>query len=212
MPATFVKPFPSLPFLSSRSVAMLLALTLGAFGAGCTPEIGDGCFSSTDCSQRGDRLCDIAQPGGYCTLFNCRPNLCPDDASCVLFDPQVPGCGFEDRNGAGGSRVARSACMKACETDADCRGGYVCADPRQPPWNALILDENQNKRSCLVPASGGPAVKASAAPPVCSAAGPDAGLGIDASAPLRPDAGVTDAGAPRDAGSSDAGDAGDAGL
>lgn len=190
---TFVKA-PALAALPpfARAAAVLV---LGAWVVGCTPKIGDGCFTSTDCSQRGDRLCDIAQPGGYCTLFNCRPNLCPDEAACVLFDAKIPGCGFDDRTGAGGARTARASCMKACETNEDCREGYVCADPRESPWNALILDEDQGKRSCLVlPTYGVDAgVVESTAAPVCQSAGPDGGA-IDASAPLQRDAGARDAG------------------
>lgn len=204
MRSTFVE-LPALPsFLSSRLGAAFAVVALAAWTTGCTPKIGDSCFTSTDCSQRGDRLCDTAQPGGYCTLFNCRPNLCPDEASCVLFDPQIPGCGFDDRSGAGGSRIARSACMRACESDADCRDGYVCGDPRLPPWNALILDEDQGKRSCLVLPAGGFTAKSEvdASAPVCQPGAPDAGTIVipsgDAGAG---DAGVSDAGA-------DAGDGG----
>src|SRR4051794_40702327 len=62
----------------------LVALALGsaAFAvlAACTPSIGDKCVLSTDCSTRGDRLCDTAQPDGYCTQFNCAKNSCPDEA------------------------------------------------------------------------------------------------------------------------------------
>lgn len=123
--------------------------------AACTPKIGDSCKVSTDCSSRGDRLCDTSQPGGYCTLLDCRGGSCADESSCVLFGSAVPGCGFDDRSGSYGSRVARSFCMAKCESDGDCRDGYVCADPRSYPWNAVILDNDQGKRSCLpVPVEG----------------------------------------------------------
>lgn len=206
-------------FATSRTLAMLVAAALAGALAGCTPKIGDGCFTSTDCSQRGDRLCDTAQPGGYCTLFACGKNGCPDDASCVLFDPQVPGCARDDRAGASGARTARSACMKWCEGDSDCRDGYVCADPRMPPWNAVILDDDQGKRSCLVLPNEGlasvPGIPSTQDQPnVCKAEGPaappidaSAPLGADAGAPAKTDAGPADAG-PVDAGSVDAGDGG----
>lgn len=115
----------------------------------CSPELGDRCAVSTDCSVRGDRLCDLSQPGGYCTQLNCRAGSCADEGSCVLFGSAIPGCGFDDRAGPFGSRVGRSFCMAQCESDSDCRGEYVCADPRTAPWNAVILDDNQIKRSCL---------------------------------------------------------------
>src|SRR5689334_9273278 len=77
----------------------------------CTPEIGDKCVLSTDCSVRGDRLCDNSQPGGYCTVFNCKGSDCPDQAACVLFNAAVQGCGFDDRAGNFGGRTARSFCV-----------------------------------------------------------------------------------------------------
>lgn len=90
-------------------------LLLGAVaGTGCAPEIGDDCDLSTDCSVTGGRLCDIASPGGYCTVANCDQNSCPDDAVCVeyVYDPP---------------RLAQTWCMAACEDSGDCRGGrYAC--------------------------------------------------------------------------------------
>ena len=184
------------------------------FAAACTPEIGDKCQVSTDCSIRGDRLCDIAQPGGYCTQLNCRGNACADEAACVLFNSAVPGCGYDDRAGPFGSRVARSFCMAKCESNGDCRPGYVCADPRTYPWNAVILDDDQSKRACLaIPLEGqdGGTAGPAAVAPVCGPASPpmtaiDAGAAQvqDAAAPpplfpeTRSDAGQADSG-PRDA-------------
>ena len=66
-----------------------LALVLAALAlvTGCQPKIGDACNTSTDCSTQGDRLCDTTQPGGYCTIFNCEPNTCPEDD--FIFDHGV---------------------------------------------------------------------------------------------------------------------------
>jgi hypothetical protein len=96
------------------AIASLLALAaLAALGAGCTPRIGDGCSSSSNCSINGDRLCDTSQPGGACIVFDCQPDRCPDDAICVRFNPSPP-------------RRAVVACMRACNGDGDCRSGYSC--------------------------------------------------------------------------------------
>ena len=46
-------------------------------------EIGDECTTSVDCSPEGDRMCDIAQRGGYCTIRDCTPDSCPDDADAA---------------------------------------------------------------------------------------------------------------------------------
>ncbi len=168
-------------FLAPR---IAVALALLAAIAACTPEIGDKCQVSTDCSVRGDRLCDTSQPGGYCTQLNCGGNSCADEASCVLFGSAVPGCGFDDRAGPYGSRVARSFCMAQCESNGDCREGYVCGNPTKFPWNAKILDSNQIKRSCLpIPIEDPDAAIASpVSPNVCKAVADDAGR-IEASAP-----------------------------
>lgn len=193
-------------------VAFAFAVALSAMAAGCTPEIGDKCVVSTDCSTQGDRQCDTSQPGGYCTKLNCVGESCPDDAACVLFDAAIPGCGYNDRSGPLGSRMARSFCVAKCTAQSDCRDDYVCASPRTAPWNAMILDRDQGKRGCLphplqsVATDAG--VNASVPPPtVCEPTTPAAD--IDASAPNieSPDGGSVDAG---DAG--DAGSAGDAGT
>jgi hypothetical protein len=134
-------------FRAFRRVSWRFAL-LGAVA--CTPKIGDKCQVSTDCSVQGDRLCDISQPDGYCTQLNCHSASCPpDEGSCVLFDSAIPGCGFDDRASPLGSRVARSSCIANCTTNNDCRSGYVCADPRQPPFYGFILDDDQTKLTCL---------------------------------------------------------------
>ncbi len=184
---------------SRASLAWLrLGLALVAFAAGCTPSIGDKCALSTDCSPQGDRLCDTSQPDGYCTVFNCSGDSCPDKAACVLFNASVPGCGYNDRSGGGGSRVARSFCNARCFSQSDCRGGYICVDPRKPPWSASILDDDQTQLVCLVvppgydPDAAAPPVSTA---PVCGPTGPDVPP-IEAGAPhVVGDAGIGDAGA-----------------
>ncbi len=134
-----------------------MLVAFAAFAAGCNPAIGDKCQLSTDCSLRGDRQCDVAQPGGYCTILNCGANSCPSgEASCVLFRAAVPGCDYDDRSV---SRTARSFCMKICDKDSDCRDGYVCRSPSQIPatpnaeldypWHGVILDDDQSTEVCI---------------------------------------------------------------
>jgi len=121
--------------------------------AGCQPGIGDECETSVDCSSSGDRLCDITQPGGYCTIFNCEPGDCPEDSVCVLFSANrssVAGC--QDPEGA--SPFQRSFCVKTCGSDDDCRSDYACEDLDAPnnPWGAALIDRG-NGRVCVVPYS-----------------------------------------------------------
>lgn len=191
-----------------------------SIASGCTPEIGDKCVQSTDCSTQGDRLCDTSQPGGYCTQFNCTKDSCPDEAACVLFNAAIQGCRYDDRAGGTGSRVARAFCVAKCADDSDCRPRYRCGDPRRAPWNGIIQDADQSKRTCLVlpedeyPDGG----FSKEPPPVCSAVGPavppiDASTAhiADAAAPVdaSTDGPATDASV-GDAGVSDAADASDA--
>jgi hypothetical protein len=192
-------PFRVRPFLVSRPFAF--AVALAAFGAaGCTPKIGDKCVLSTDCSTQGNIQCDTSMPGGYCTIFNCAPNSCPDYAACYLFHPEVQGCTYNDRDP---SRTGESFCMEGCQTDGDCRTGYECVDARQPPWDALLLDDNQNQKVC-VPSPDTAFGEAYSVPPDGSAPVCQAYPEVDAAFPLLPDAGSTlqDAGsdAPADAG------------
>lgn len=148
-----------------------LAAALALLLSGCTPEIGDKCTLSTDCSIRGDRFCDTSQPDGYCTIPGCRGSGCPDKAGCILFRGSVPGCQYDDRAQA---RTGRSFCMAACESDDDCRDGYVCRDPRQPPWKAIIQDDVQEQTTCLPRPASESASFATPDPAVCQAGTGDA--------------------------------------
>ena len=115
---------------------------------------------TTDCSATGDRLCDITEPGGYCTVFNCEPDSCPDDSACVNFGASlsaltdgasnqiVPGC----TSSQGNSPYERSFCMAACESDADCRGGYKCLGVGE--LGGVEVDNTRSTRVCAVPRSG----------------------------------------------------------
>jgi hypothetical protein len=177
--------FPSPRFAFALFAAFAAAAAFGL--AGCQPQIGDRCVLNTDCSISGTRQCDTSLPGGYCTIFNCGPNSCPDQSACYLFYSEVQGCPYDDHQP---SRTAHSFCMKDCQQDGDCRAGYVCKTLRElsgPPWDALLLDDNQNQNVCVpVPDQGDSGVPDANAPPlpVCQA-NPD----IDAAFPPPPEAG-----------------------
>ncbi|HTQ05931.1 MAG TPA: hypothetical protein VMI54_18850 [Polyangiaceae bacterium] len=137
----------SAPFLRfSYASRLRLALVLAAGMAACKPQIGGRCTTSTDCSQTGDRLCDISQPGGYCTIFNCEPEgsnastKCPDEAACIALGESpspVPGC----ENDLGSTAYQRSFCLKKCNHTSDCRSGYVCKDlATDPRYKAVDVD------------------------------------------------------------------------
>jgi hypothetical protein len=192
----------------------LVGLAALAFAVGCTPKIGDKCTVSTDCSATGDRLCDITEPGGYCTIFNCEPDDCPDDAECINFGTalsvgNIAGCTVSQ----GDSPYQRSFCMASCETDGDCRSGYRCIEPADV--GGVKVDRDRSNKVCAVPRS--------ASEPTLMQE-PDGGmnnqvcLGSDAGAEPSSSGGAsssTDAGSGGDSssgGSSGLGDAGAAGA
>ncbi len=121
---------------------LALILALVAF-TGCAPQIGDDCTSSVDCSVNGDRVCDLSQPGGYCTVANCEEGTCPEEPVCVEFR-------FEP------ARSAESWCMAPCESDGDCResDGYACIrasellEADMPLARVLDGDGDDGRRFC----------------------------------------------------------------
>ena len=157
-----------------RVVAALAVLALSCVLAGCTPHIGDHCNLNTDCSLQGTRVCDNSQPNGYCTQFNCGPNTCPDNAACVAIYSAVPGCPYDGYQTP--ARTARSMCLANCAQNSDCRTGegYTCVDPTQAPLSGVVIDDNQNKRVCVVVADySAVGLEAGAdAAAVCSPTGP----------------------------------------
>ncbi|HEX3775299.1 MAG TPA: hypothetical protein VHV51_12595 [Polyangiaceae bacterium] len=174
-----------------------------AFAAGCTPKIGDQCTVSTDCSTQGDRICDITEPGGYCTVFGCEPDDCPDNALCVNFgttlsvgDPGsatspgtvLSGCTVSQNN----SPYQRSFCLASCESDSDCRADYKCIEPET--IGGVKADVSRSNKVCAVPRMTTDPAQTSNSNQVC--------IGSDAG-PLESTASGGSANA--DAGSADAG-------
>jgi hypothetical protein len=201
-----------------HSLALVVLGSSAAALSGCSPKIGDHCVLNTDCGSSGTLVCDTSLPNGYCTQFNCTPDVCQNKAACVALEPAVPGCPYDDYHAP--ARTNRTICLAQCQSDSDCRqsDGYVCADPRQPPWSVAILDDVQTQHVCVPAVSSGGAVRSvsDAALPegsVCSASGPE----LDASFAsfTAPEVGAD--GAADDAGdaspeASESGDAGDAGA
>ncbi|MEZ4372638.1 MAG: hypothetical protein R3B07_17570 [Polyangiaceae bacterium] len=124
------------------------SLVVALLGAACSPEIGDDCVVSTDCSSVGDRLCDTSQPGGYCTIFNCEPGTCPDDSVCVSFHNALSGAFCQADN----DRFQRPFCMAPCSGDGDCRGGYGCVEVGREgnSYGAVVIEDGKTTaKVCL---------------------------------------------------------------
>src|SRR5438874_8986090 len=154
--------------------ALTLVAVVIAVASGCTPKIGDKCSVSTDCSVQGDRLCDPTQPAGYCTIFNCEPNRCPDEAVCVAFNE--PSCSSP----ALSRRFQRTFCMFVCESDGDCRGNYKCLDTTSDPARQVVDQNPQSRKICAVPSPSASMPMSMPDPAVCarsdaSAPAPEAG-------------------------------------
>lgn len=153
--------------------SLILLLALGAL-VGCQAQIGDECERSTDCSLRGERICDLSHRvngagqevlsgKGECTIDGCGRNTCPDEAACikaygtdflaVSCDPDredlATFCEVEDA-------LDEAACMdRGCQPIAgDDQGRWTC-----PPRNdcdtsevclpeGLCADEITARTSC----------------------------------------------------------------
>lgn len=122
---------------------LVLALALIA-GVGCSKEIGDSCVVSTDCDPNGQRLCDLSQKEGYCTIMGCDYSTCPEESACIRFfsgsfankpctaATATADCSLDELCSLTEQCVPRTAesryCMRTCESDGDCRDGYECRD------------------------------------------------------------------------------------
>jgi hypothetical protein len=161
-------------FELASALSLVSMCALGTGLTGCSAHIGARCNLNTDCSLQGTLVCDTSEPDGYCTLFNCAPDSCQNKAACVMLNASIPGCSYDDY--AAPARTGRTMCLEQCHKDSDCRtsDGYVCADPRQPPWNAVIVDDDQSQLVCVVAPveyDGGPAASFADAA-VCQPMGP----------------------------------------
>jgi hypothetical protein len=147
-----------MPALMRYRLVLVLGLlaVLAVFGA-CGKEIGDGCVIGTDCSPNGDRFCDPASIGGYCTIQGCDLSVatCPGESVCIRFftgsfsnkecDHTQPGdgCSLDELCALDDHCVARSSevrfCMRTCGSDGDCRGDEN--DDGKPDYECRDLDK-----------------------------------------------------------------------
>jgi hypothetical protein len=118
-PSSFLRSFRRL-----RRLGLLAPLGFGLALGACAPKLGDGCKQGIDCDVRNARVCDRSQPGGYCTIPNCKPGDCGDEGVCVRFRPDQP-------------RLSVNYCMLKCGSSSDCdRDAYYCRSAAE--INALL--------------------------------------------------------------------------
>lgn len=98
--------------------------------AGCGHNIGDSCTTNVDCSPLGDRFCDTAPPGGYCTIENCDATSCPGGSVCIRFF--TPIVSEKCHPPADGSSLGQADCPRIderCVCDTSVNGQCVSTDP-----------------------------------------------------------------------------------
>jgi hypothetical protein len=159
--------FPSA--IQMLALATIVAATAGA--AGCAKQIGDECTTAADCNPNGTRACDQSQPGGYCTIQGCDETSCPSEAVCIRFFPAqfltqpchpsatpTGECAADEICLDGGLCAPLSTelryCVKGCEKDDDCRGGYECRLAGTRGSMALTSNPSTVIRFCAPQTSG----------------------------------------------------------
>lgn len=164
----------------ARSTLACLALACVAVATtACGKSIGDACSTNVDCSINGDRFCDTAPPGGYCTVEGCDVDTCPGDSVCVrFFTPiQTEPCTFDfsyprgdcapdqrcvsDQTADGVNATTahcapenseRRWCMARCGKNTDCRSGYECRTTGTlgaEPVPSLSNPQGENAKFCV---------------------------------------------------------------
>jgi len=124
-----------------RWVGIAALLCAWCLSTGCGSKVGDSCVFDSDCSPSGDQICTRDFPDGYCTVFGCDYNTCPDDAVCVRFFALSEtnrvctigeDCPRDEFCDLGGHCVPRFSevryCMQTCDNNGDCREQYECRD------------------------------------------------------------------------------------
>lgn len=128
-------------------VLRVSVMTLLCAAAACTQGIGDACETALRCSASGTRLCDMTQPGGYCTLAGCQEGSCPPEAVCVTFFQNTRE-GNADRN-----RLSTNYCMRKCDERSDCRDddGYDCLASKDFGDNGeAAVEDHPDQKFCAV--------------------------------------------------------------
>jgi len=99
--------------------ALCVALVLGS--AACSKNIGDACTANIDCKIDGTRFCDVAPPGGYCTVEGCDVGTCPTEAVCIAFYTPIfdDPCNYDPCNNRGADTGVPNA-PGACNPDQRC--------------------------------------------------------------------------------------------
>ncbi len=138
----------------ARSHRLLLTAALVALGA-CQAKIGDECRRSTDCSLRGERICDLSNrvngvggqsPNGQgeCTIEGCGRGSCPDEAACVRSygsDFLSVACEPDREDIAVACDPDTETCADDCQPSSQSGGELVCPPLNECNPNEVCLPE-----------------------------------------------------------------------
>jgi hypothetical protein len=117
----------------------VLLLVAAVVAPACQRQIGDECRTSVDCDPNGTRVCDLSQPGGYCTVMGCNETSCPGGSACIRYFPEQ----FLTRHC--NPKCENFACQvdpcPAGETDSD---GGTCLPPCKNPDTGVDCSGYQN--------------------------------------------------------------------
>lgn len=107
--------------------ALAVALALAGCAGDGAADVGSPCTSGAECPASPTRACIVPWPDGYCTEIACDVGSCPNGSRCVrgITFVDVPFDAF---------------CLATCESLADCRPGYRCANLSLP--EAVCVPEN----------------------------------------------------------------------
>jgi hypothetical protein len=163
---------------TTPTLVLALLSAMAAAVSGCGKDIGDSCMTGADCDPNGTRVCDLSQPGGYCTVLGCDQSSCPSGSVCIRYFPTQfltqtcqtdSDCCPQATAADGGASASactgdelclpglglcsrrtleQRACAKGCGSNSDCRGGYDC---RMTGINGALLlstDPNATAKFC----------------------------------------------------------------
>jgi hypothetical protein len=130
----------------NRSALLMTLVLAGLATPACSKHIGDGCNTNIDCAQDGNRICDLSQPGGYCTEDGCDDSSCPSEAICVrFFDQKYPTGTCSTPPGSVGECPRDQTCVDQCHTDELC---VVCGPGPSQPQASCCVPSASERRYC----------------------------------------------------------------
>jgi hypothetical protein len=140
----------------NRSVSLLTLVLVGLLAPACGKSIGDGCRTNIDCASDGTRICDLSQPGGYCTVDGCDDSSCPGSICVRFFDQKYPTgtCSIPPGTSPGtvGTCSSPPSTVDECRTSGQCLSDELCVvcgpSASAPEPYACCVPSTSERRYC----------------------------------------------------------------